>query len=106
QSFATVRAEEALPSSQVPQLRYADFRAAILAGVARGQRIAALFGCGAGFQPANASGRLETGPTIGEAARPGDVDLYAVLADDARSLLRVGRTTLESDALPSLTPEC
>jgi Ni,Fe-hydrogenase III large subunit len=34
------------------------------------------------------------------------VDLYAVLADSTRALLRVGRTTLASDTFPSLTPDC
>src|SRR5262249_2386633 len=34
------------------------------------------------------------------------VDLYAVLADAPRALLRVGKTRLEADTFPSLTPEC
>ena len=38
--------------------------------------------------------------------RPGSVDLYAVLADSAAALLRVGKTTLDSDRFPSLTPDC
>jgi Ni,Fe-hydrogenase III large subunit len=36
----------------------------------------------------------------------GAVDLYAVLANDARSLLRVGMTRLDGDSFPSLTPDC
>ncbi len=35
-----------------------------------------------------------------------DVDVYAVLADSARSLLRAVSTTLDSDHFPSLTPDC
>jgi len=54
--------------------------------VARGQRIAALF--------------ADASPTAGR------LDLYAVLANSARSVLRVGRTTLDSDCFPSFTPDC
>jgi Ni,Fe-hydrogenase III large subunit len=36
----------------------------------------------------------------------GEVDVYAVLADSARSLVRVSRATLDSDSFPSLTPDC
>ena len=54
--------------------------------VAGGQRVAALFG---------------DAPT-----RPASVDLYAVLADSARACLRVGKTTLDADRFPSLTPDC
>ena len=32
--------------------------------------------------------------------------VYAVLADSARALLRAGTATLDSDRFPSLTPEC
>jgi Ni,Fe-hydrogenase III large subunit len=67
-------------------LELADFCDAIVEGVARGQRVAALFGDAA---------------TTG-----GAVDLYAVLADSARGLLGAGKTTLDSDHFPSLTPEC
>ena len=38
--------------------------------------------------------------------RAATVDLYAVLADSARGLLRVGKTTLDADRFPSLTPDC
>ena len=34
------------------------------------------------------------------------MELYAVLADSVRALLRVGKTTLDSDRFPSLTPDC
>jgi hypothetical protein len=62
-----------------------DFRAEVVRGVARGQRIAALFGV------SSAENR---------------VDLYAVLADAARSMLRVGRTALAADSYPALTTDC
>jgi Ni,Fe-hydrogenase III large subunit len=53
---------------------------------AGGQRVAALFGDDPGSN--------------------GTVDLYAVLADNTRSLLRVGKTTLDSDRFPSMTADC
>src|SRR5262249_28542755 len=53
--------------------------------VAGGQRVAALFG---------------------DAATDGGVDLYAILADSSRSQLRVGKTTLDAESFPSLTPDC
>jgi len=54
--------------------------------LAGGQRVVALFG---------------DAPTSTER-----VDLYAVLADSARGLLRVGKATLDTDRFPSLTPDC
>jgi Ni,Fe-hydrogenase III large subunit len=84
--FAALRTGRAIPRGQVPQLPLADFRQSIVEAVAGGQRVAALFGD-------------DSGPT-------GNVHLYAVLADSARALLRVGLTVLESDQFPSLTPDC
>jgi Ni,Fe-hydrogenase III large subunit len=63
-----------------------DFRRGVLDAVAGGQRVAALFG--------------DAPPTTG------NVDLYVVLADATRGLLRVGKTTLDLDRFPSLTPDC
>ena len=40
------------------------------------------------------------------ALEPTGVELYAVLADERHGLLRVGKTTLDSDRFPSLTPDC
>jgi Ni,Fe-hydrogenase III large subunit len=86
QPFAPLRVEQAFPRGQVPQMSFAEFRGSILDAVAAGQRVAALFG---------------------DAPDPaGNVDLYAVLADSARALLRVGKTTLDSDRFPSITPDC
>lgn len=84
--FAALRIEQALPRDQVPRLTLAEFRATVVRAVARGQRIASLFA-----DTSSAAGHL---------------DLYAVLANNARSVLRVGRTTLDSGSFPSLTPDC
>jgi Ni,Fe-hydrogenase III large subunit len=84
--FAAVRNGQAIPRGQVAQLALGAFRDAIMEGVAGGQRVAALFA----DAPAGSSG----------------VDLYAVVADEHRALLHVGRTSLGSDAYPALTPEC
>jgi Ni,Fe-hydrogenase III large subunit len=84
--FAEVPTGHGIPRGQVPQLPCDAFRGAIVDGVARGQRVAALFG--------------------DAPSSTGKVDLYAILGDSVRSLLRVGRTTLDSDSFPSLAPGC
>jgi Ni,Fe-hydrogenase III large subunit len=84
--LAPVYAGQPVPRARLPQLPFADFRQAVLDAVNRGLRLAALFG---------------------DAPAPdGPVDLYAVLIDSRRGLLRVGRTTLDTDCFPSLTPDC
>jgi Ni,Fe-hydrogenase III large subunit len=81
-----LRVGQAIPRGELPQMALADFSDAIVEGVTRGQRVAALFG---------------------DLPQPdGPVDLYAVLADTPRALVRAGKTTLESDRFASLTPEC
>jgi Ni,Fe-hydrogenase III large subunit len=84
--FAGVYTGQAIPRGQVPQVAFQEFRRTIVSAVANGQRVAALFG---------------DAPTSTDR-----VDLYAVLADSARGLLQVGKTTLDSDRFPSLTPDC
>src|SRR5216684_3253271 len=84
--FAALYTGRAIPRGQVPQLSFEEFRRNVVRAVANGQRVAALFG---------------DAPTPTER-----VDLYAVLADSSRGQLRVGKTTLDSDRFPSLTPEC
>jgi Ni,Fe-hydrogenase III large subunit len=84
--FAPLRTGQPIARRQVPQRPFADFRRAVLDGVDAGHRVAALFG------------------DAGESGGP--VDLYAVLADPSRALLRVGKTTLEGESFPSLTPDC
>jgi len=82
-----MRTGQAIPRALLPRLSFQEFRAAILSLVGQGHRIAAFFG--------------DTSASSG-----GDIDLHAVLTDSAHGLLRVGRTTLESDRFPSLTSEC
>src|SRR5262249_59367283 len=82
--FAALRSGQAIARQQIPRLAVSDFRRTILDEVADGLRVAALFG--------------------DESA--GKVNIYCVLADNARSRLHAGITTLESDGLESLTPEC
>jgi Ni,Fe-hydrogenase III large subunit len=81
-----VRTGQAVPRGRVPRLPFEVLRKAVVEGVSGGQRLAALFG---------------------DVRRPsGEVEVYAVLADGARALLRVASATLESEGFPSLTPEC
>jgi Ni,Fe-hydrogenase III large subunit len=82
--FTPVQTGEAIPRGRVAELPFPDFRAALVDAVERGQRVAALFG--------------------DDSSK--NVDLYAVLADSSRATLFVGKTTLESDHFPSMTPEC
>ncbi len=78
----------AVPRAQVPRCDPAAFRQAILAGVAGGRRVAALFGH-----------RAE-----------GGIELVVVLAADAEGVLEVGRTAIagpgEEAGFASLTPVC
>jgi Ni,Fe-hydrogenase III large subunit len=76
---------QAIPRTRIPQLPGAEFRRTVIDAVADGLRVAALFG---------------------DAAITGVVDVYAVLADSARSQLCVGKTTLDAETFPSLTPDC
>jgi Ni,Fe-hydrogenase III large subunit/Ni,Fe-hydrogenase III component G len=84
--FVPLRNAQAIPRNQVPEVSFAVFRQAILNGAADGQRIAALFGA--------------------SPASTGSVDLYGVLADAVHATLHVGRTRLEDESFPSLTPDC
>src|SRR4051812_26710028 len=84
QDFVRIRSGQAIGRARVPLLDGNAFRGVIKDAVDAGQRVAALF--------ADAS--------------PDTVELYAVLADNARAILRVGRTALDSDHVPSLTPAC
>ena len=84
-SFASLVNSRAIDLGSVPVFPFPRFAEAILDGVAEGQRVAALLGVPVGN---------------------GSAELYAVLADDARSVLRVGRTRVEGDSFPSLTPRC
>jgi Ni,Fe-hydrogenase III large subunit len=84
--FVMLHTEEPISRRQIPQMSFAEFRRKILDAVDDGQRVAALFG---------------------DAPDPSaKVDLYAILADSSQGMLRVGKTTLESDRFESLTPDC
>jgi Ni,Fe-hydrogenase III large subunit len=85
-NLAVLRNGQALPREQIPELSFPEFRRALMDAVSAGQRVAALFA-----DPAPATGGL---------------DLYAVLADSTRALLRIGKSRLEADRFPSLTPDC
>ena len=82
--FATLRNGETIPRARVPELALADFCDRVVDAVAAGGRVVAFFGD----------------------APAASVVLHAVVADSARALLHVGRTTLDADSFPSLTPEC
>ncbi len=82
--FIPLRNGQAIPRAQVPCLSLRNFRRRVVDAVADGERVSVLF----------------------SDATSGPLDLYAVLADSTRALLRVGKTTLDSDHFPSLTPEC
>lgn len=84
--FAGVHVGQVLERAKLTPLAWPEFQAAITDAVEAGQRVAAFFAD-------NARGAA-------------GVDLYCVLADSTRSRLRVGRTELEADHFPSLTPVC
>lgn len=84
--FLPVHVGQRISRQQIPRLELSDFRDAVVDAVYSGRRIAALFG----------DAPVQDQP----------IDLYAVLADSARGMLLVARTSLASDEFPSLTPEC
>jgi Ni,Fe-hydrogenase III large subunit len=83
--FLSLHNGQAVPRTSIPDVAWPDFRRTVVASVADGQRVAALFG---------------------DAAPGGPVDLYAVLTDSSHARLRVGKTRLEADRFPSMTPDC
>ena len=85
-SFAQLANGRALPLEDLPTLALDGFQQAILQGVDSGQRVCALFG--------------DTSPHAGM------TQLYVVMADDEQNRLWAGRTQIEGDQFPSLTPQC
>ena len=85
-ALATVTNGRAIALDAIPDLAQPDFESAVLEGVAKGQRVVALFGT----------------PT----ARQEATQLYVVLADDQQNQLSVGCTIVEGGEFPSLTPRC
>jgi Ni,Fe-hydrogenase III large subunit len=84
--FARTRNGMAIPRRDVPELPFAEFRQAVIEASLEGGRVSALFG------DADPTGH--------------GVELYAILADGLRAQIHVGKTRLESDRFPSLTPDC
>jgi Ni,Fe-hydrogenase III large subunit len=84
-AFARLWNAIAVRRADVPELAVEDFLSAVEEGIADGLRVAALFG---------------------DAEAKGMVGLYAVLADEARSALQVGRCRVAGRGFPSLTPQC
>jgi Ni,Fe-hydrogenase III large subunit len=85
-TFATARNAQSVALDRVPVCGFDGFRHAVIDAVDSGWRIASLFGV----------------------PRPGgkEVDLWAVLAEDAEGLLHILKSELDSDAYPALTPDC
>jgi Ni,Fe-hydrogenase III large subunit len=83
---ATLANGRAIKLESIPTLSSEEFERAILAGVAAGRRVTALFAA---------------------TDRPAERTLlYVVLADDHQNRLHVGRTRVEGDRFPSMTPRC
>lgn len=84
--LATLTNGRSITLDSIPTIPPDAFQQTILDGIAAGQRVAALFAA---------------------AARPTEQTLlYVVLADDYQNHLHVGRTLVEGDQFPSLTPRC
>lgn len=84
--FSQVPGSGVIRLDAVAAMHVDQFEEVIIDGVADGKRVAALFGAGQGGADA--------------------VGLYAVLVDDKRGRLSVGRTTIAGGAYLSLTPRC
>jgi len=85
-NLATLTNGLAIKLESIPTLAINEFGQAILAGVAAGWRVAALFAT--------------------NAPPPDQTLLYVVLADDHQSRLHVGRARVEGGQFPSLTTLC
>ncbi len=81
-AFLRAQSGSAVPIANVPCVELADLQAATLAGVRRGERVAALFGT----------------------REPGGVSLVAALASDRDGSIRLGRSLPLTHSFPSLTP--
>lgn len=79
--FKPLRNGQPLPQGELEELSMEAFRDGILQSVKDGQRLACLCACA-------------------------DLQVFAVLAEDQKNRLWVGRTRLQGASFPSLTPQC
>lgn len=86
-AFAELALSQAVPLDSIPELELDAFQETLLGLVAAGCRVSSMFGA-----------RLSAGTSK-------RIDLFAVLADDARNRLLVGRTSASGE-FPSLAPRC
>jgi Ni,Fe-hydrogenase III large subunit len=86
---------DAVPLEVVPSLSTRELSCAIREGIGFGLRLSSYFGASA----------VEGGHVDGGRAG-GAVELYAVLADDERNRLYVGRAVVESGSFPSIAEAC
>ncbi|MCF7955074.1 MAG: NADH-quinone oxidoreductase subunit C [Phycisphaerae bacterium] len=84
--FAKITNGQTVQLNAVPILVFDQFRQAIIDGVATGQRVSAMFG--------------------DSTVQSESVQLYVVMADDEQNQLYAGRTQIEGDQFPSITPQC
>jgi Ni,Fe-hydrogenase III large subunit len=83
-NFAETTNAKPVALEAVPTLSLGDFQQGVLESTAAGCRVSSMFG----------------------AERSGKIELYAVLADDARNRLAIGRTVVEGGEFPSLAERC
>ncbi len=84
-AFASARNGVAIPVDRLPDVPFETFREGVLQGTETGGRLASLFGADHGAE---------------------GLFLYAVLARDGEGRLELGRTRLEGESYPALTPHC
>ncbi|MDP2791491.1 MAG: NADH-quinone oxidoreductase subunit C [Rectinemataceae bacterium] len=89
--FAALTNGRSIPISAIPMLDIGDFTQNILRAVEGGERVCALFGADSG-----------TGAT----RKAESTELYAVLADDEKNTLHIGKSEVTGGSYPSLTPRC
>jgi Ni,Fe-hydrogenase III large subunit len=85
-AFARLRNATTIALGDVPAWDFGRFRRAVFEAVAGGARVSAFFG--------------------DVSSSPDGVELFAVLADDATSMLYVAKTRTQGDEFLALTPEC
>lgn len=86
EGFAILGNDRTIDLDVIPDKPINDFENMLVNGVAGGMRVSAFFGV--------------------PALPPDTMELYAVLADDARSRLCVAKTSIEENRYKSLTPRC